>query len=359
MGKQILVPLDGTMLAHMALPHAATLARATTNRLLLLHVIPPLPADMLSWEVTQAAAFYHQQQRKLSLMHHYLEATAEDLRDEGLLVHTEMIEGEPASAIVSRAEKDHLVEAIVMSTHSRRAMDSQFVGSVTEKVMYASPVHMLVVNPDEKMGSLRRFYRRSYRTILVLLDGSANAERALASAQSLATTDGGVDGVVARTNLLLLAVVSRPIVEQAAGVLIEPMNTMNTPWAEDDHTSGAVEAEQMRHYLSETAKLLIADGFSVGKQVLLGDPAGEIVRYASQANADLIVMPLKPSFGHRHARSSFDRMWGDSVATKVIRGAGLPVLFARTAASRTGRGETPEQPDESLSAILREEELVV
>jgi hypothetical protein len=47
-------------------------------------------------------------------MHHYLETTAEDLRDEGFQVHAQMSEGDPAAAIVSRAEGDHLIEAIVM-----------------------------------------------------------------------------------------------------------------------------------------------------------------------------------------------------------------------------------------------------
>ena len=46
--KQIVVPLDGTMLAHMALPHSAALARATSGRLALLHVMPLL-ADLLVW----------------------------------------------------------------------------------------------------------------------------------------------------------------------------------------------------------------------------------------------------------------------------------------------------------------------
>lgn len=338
MEKQILVPLDGTMLAHIALPHAATLARATSSRLILLHVIPPLPANLLDWEVTRAAAFHHQQQGRLSLMQHYLEATAEDLRDEGLLVHAEMIEGEPASTIVTRAEKDLLVEAIVMTTHGRRGVDSLFVGSITEKVQHASPVHLLLVHPDERMGSLRGFYRRAYRTILVPLNGSVYAEHALEPAQTLAAASA-TGAATTGAQLLLLAVVPSPDAGQAAGVASEPMNIL---WAEDidpadAHTGaggagGAGEAEQMRHYLCETAKPLIADGFSVAIQVSHGNPAEEIPRYAGQANADLIVMPTDGSpHGPSHAGRGFGHLLGDSVATRVMRGTRLPVLLARAA----------------------------
>ena len=42
--EQILVPLDGTMVGHMALPHAVALARATSSRLILLHVTSPQAA---------------------------------------------------------------------------------------------------------------------------------------------------------------------------------------------------------------------------------------------------------------------------------------------------------------------------
>jgi nucleotide-binding universal stress UspA family protein len=47
--RQILVPLDGTMRAHMALPHAAALARSTASRLVLLHVSPPLTDNLVAW----------------------------------------------------------------------------------------------------------------------------------------------------------------------------------------------------------------------------------------------------------------------------------------------------------------------
>ena len=66
MEKQILVSLDGKMLAHMTPPHAASIAHATSSRLIPLHVIPPVPADLLDWDVTRAASFHRQRKQRLS-----------------------------------------------------------------------------------------------------------------------------------------------------------------------------------------------------------------------------------------------------------------------------------------------------
>ena len=84
MAKRILVPLDGTMVAHMALPHAVALARATSSKLILLYVTPP-PANSHALSLSRAtrATAMHGHHRDngdhregLALLHRYLEATA-------------------------------------------------------------------------------------------------------------------------------------------------------------------------------------------------------------------------------------------------------------------------------------------
>ena len=343
MEKQVLVPLDGTMLAHMALPHAATVARATSSRLVLLYVIPALPADLLSWSVTRAAAFYHHRRQTSSLMHHYLGATAEDLRDEGFQVHAEVIEGEPAAAIVSRAEGNHMVEAIVMATHGGREMDLRFSGSVTEEVQRYCPVDLLLVHPGERIGSLRRFYGRIYHSVLVALDGSTSDDHALESARILAS---------AEAKLLLLCAVPRRDVVQIAS---EPVELVNILRSGDADAECAAEGERMRQYLSETAKPFVSAGLSVETRVMHGDPVEEILGYASQANVDLIVMPTD---GPTQAIPGFDRLSDNSVATTLMRKTSLPVLLTRAALDPALQAERQVESN-GEPAVVRSEEVFV
>ncbi len=331
MKKQILVPLDGTMVAHMALPHAVALARATSSRLILLHVTPPA-ADSYALSLSRAARApaMHGRHRDngdhrdgRSLQHRYLEATAEDIQDEGLPVQTEILEGDPATVISSRAENDPSIWTIVMATRGMGA-DRSFNRSVTEKVLGTS-VPILLVHPDENIGSLGRFYRRAYETILVPLDGSALAEQALAQAQMLAGAMGA--------SLLLLSVMSDPHVgdvEHAVHIAYA-MDTVSAAENPGDPSKKGSEAcdgyclgqgERERDYLSKTAEALRSSGLAVRAEAAHAASAEEILRFAADARADLIVMSTC-------CRSDLRCLLGGSVVQKVTQDAKLPVLLVR------------------------------
>lgn len=327
--RQILVPLDGTMRAHMALPHAAALARPTASRLVLLHVSPPIDPSLASGASRAAAALQPHGQR-LSLLHNYLEAAAEDLRDEGFSVHTEMLVGEPASAILSRAENDPGVDMVVMTTrgshgsHGSSDLERLLTSSVADKVLQASPVPMLLVHSDEGMNSLKHFYKRAYHTILVPLDGSRFAEQALEQAQLLAGARGA--------SLLLLSVAPDHYPGQGGS---EPLDRQ---WIDGPE---AASVDWRRSYLSERAESLAASGVLVRIQVAYGDPTEEIIWHAGQANADLIVMSTR-------GRSSMLRPWPGSVARKVAQQAMLPVLVVRSQLTR------PHEQSDAGSAATRD-----
>jgi nucleotide-binding universal stress UspA family protein len=63
-------------------------------------------------------------------------------------------------------------------------------------------------------------------------------------------------------------------------------------------------------------------GIAVRSEVLLGQPAEEIIDYAKDQDADLIVMCT-------HGRSGLGRWIFGSVTEKVLRGAKTPVLVIR------------------------------
>ncbi|MCU0578733.1 MAG: universal stress protein [Desulfobacterota bacterium] len=78
--------------------------------------------------------------------------------------------------------------------------------------------------------------------------------------------------------------------------------------------------KKLQQHLAER----LAPGLVVRLLVALGDPADQIVRAADEAQADLIVIATRGQTG-------FKRLVFGSVAEKVVRLAGVPVLSIRGA----------------------------
>jgi nucleotide-binding universal stress UspA family protein len=88
-----------------------------------------------------------------------------------------------------------------------------------------------------------------------------------------------------------------------------------------DQAIASAEAEA-RHSVSQAEAMLREKGISARSEVLLGQPAEEIIDYAKEENADLIIMCT-------HGRSGLGRWLFGSVTEKVLRGAKTPVLVIR------------------------------
>jgi nucleotide-binding universal stress UspA family protein len=59
---------------------------------------------------------------------------------------SDIVEGDPASEIIASAER-HKADLIVMGTNGREGLPRLFLGSVTERVVRASPVPVLTISP--------------------------------------------------------------------------------------------------------------------------------------------------------------------------------------------------------------------
>lgn len=88
-----------------------------------------------------------------------------------------------------------------------------------------------------------------------------------------------------------------------------------------DQEIASAEAEA-RHSVARAEAMLHEKGISARAEVLLGRPADEIIEYAKEQDADLIVMCS-------HGRSGIGRWVFGSVTEKVLRGAETPVLIIR------------------------------
>jgi nucleotide-binding universal stress UspA family protein len=103
-------------------------------------------------------------------------------------------------------------------------------------------------------------------------------------------------------------------------VTAEDVETARYPIYKDQEIASA-EAEARRS-VSEAETMLHERGIKARSEVLLGEPAEEIIDYAKDENVDLIVMCT-------HGRSGLSRWVFGSVTEKVLRAARTPVLIIR------------------------------
>ncbi|HEM62357.1 MAG TPA: universal stress protein [Chloroflexi bacterium] len=99
----------------------------------------------------------------------------------------------------------------------------------------------------------------------------------------------------------------------------------------------SAEAEAKRS-VAEVEAMLREKGIKARSVVLFGQPAEEIIDYAKDENADLIVMCT-------HGRSGLGRWVFGSVTEKVLRGAQTPVLVVRPEGAPVAHEEEPTGSD--------------
>lgn len=304
MQSQILVPLDGSPLAEMIVPHARIWAQASGSRLTLLQVIrPPAVPDPLTGAVAPGAVPYATWKTRHEQARQYLHSVAATLAATEQAVDIAVREGEPATQIVAYAAGEPGVAGIAMATHGWGSLEGLLLGSQAEQVLHNAPTPLLLVRPQrEGATELRLPPARPYRTIVVPLDGTPQAERALAPAQALAAARGA--------RLLLVTAIS------------EPAYTEPRIFA---RLSGSPPVEDIPPdpYLARMAAQYGTSGVPVATALVVGSPVEAIVHACADADADLLVMAT-------HGPRGVDRLWHASVAAQVLQRAAYPIMLIRT-----------------------------
>jgi nucleotide-binding universal stress UspA family protein len=136
----ILVPVDGSALAEVALPRALELAEVSGARMLLLraaqaHTLPGVdPIEAQVKVVREAEA--------------YLADVKERLTGRGgVKVETSVWYGPAAYAIVEAARR-YKVDQIVMTTHGRSGLGRLLLGSVAESVLRGTATPILLLRTE-------------------------------------------------------------------------------------------------------------------------------------------------------------------------------------------------------------------
>jgi nucleotide-binding universal stress UspA family protein len=200
MQSQVIVPLDGSASAEAILPHALLFAQRGQSILTLLQIVTPsgLPGvrdRMIPDNWSEGEEIWGQD---------YLAAMVRRLQSSGVTIQTRHPEAALAEqAIVSYTKHQPQVQLIALTTQGRGAAGRALFGSVAEQVFASVPTSLLLLHPPKgEQTASGPIASASYQTIIVLLDGSIEAERALNQATSLAQEFSAT--------LVLVAVPPRP-----------------------------------------------------------------------------------------------------------------------------------------------------
>ena len=146
MYTNILVPLDGSSFAEMALSHASALAAKFECKVTLVKVFE-------NPHIYQAAV----DQGVLEDIHRaaikdasdYLESVKANLTAEGLSIELDLIEGDNVAAMLLEAIEECGADLVVMSTHGRSGFDRWRFGSVAQRVSRHTTVPIVLIRPKK------------------------------------------------------------------------------------------------------------------------------------------------------------------------------------------------------------------
>ncbi len=149
MYRHILVPLDGSALAEQVLPHIHALAaNEGTTKITLLRAVPPVFTTSVDYSGLMASDISDSMVALEREAEVYLERVADTFRAEGYSVTTEVSAMPAAEAILDYADNQH-ADLIAIATHGRNGISRFVFGSVTQKVVQAAPVPVLVIRPKD------------------------------------------------------------------------------------------------------------------------------------------------------------------------------------------------------------------
>jgi nucleotide-binding universal stress UspA family protein len=146
MYRHILIPTDGSELAHRAVSHGLSLAKSVGAKVTTLTVegsfnVYAIPTSK-DYEISGAFAGHVEQAKAHAGK--ILDGVAEEARAAGVICETVQIEqDQPYKAIIETA-KQRDCDLIVMASHGRSGIAAIVLGSVTTKVLTHTKIPVLV-----------------------------------------------------------------------------------------------------------------------------------------------------------------------------------------------------------------------
>lgn len=306
MYKKILVPLDGSELAELALPYAEELAEKLDSELILINVRTP-GEDPNNPEhrtyLSKMVATVEEDIKKSTDLSpgQKIKVDSAIIGRHGILVHA-------AEEIVDYAETEN-TSLIVMVTHGRTGIKRWALGSTAEKVIRAAKCPVLVIRANQEIPAKIRLGK-----LLITLDESKESETVLPHVESLAAK------LKATVTLLHVVVPPNHIYTISDGIgYYGSVGIVRVPFS-DAEVKPLKEGAQ--EYLQKIREKLTEMGIQSCYDVRTGSAADEIIEATQELGVDLVAMAT-------HGESGFSRWEHGNVADKVLRAGDTPLLLVR------------------------------
>jgi nucleotide-binding universal stress UspA family protein len=297
--QKVVVPLDGSVTAEIALPYAQEMLFRLGAEVILLFVKEP--QDYRSENIIQA--YLDSLAKKLA------GASTLDLKDSksktkpSFKIQTKILTGHPAEQILKFVE---CLDGgrIIMASHGQSGVGTRWtLGSVADKVARATTKPITMIRADRERPAVHA--KGLLQSILVPLDGSKRAEIVLPYVNDMANL---VKAEVIFLQVLQIQLVTHkmievPVPEETRKVAREYLDGLVA-----DFKKNGIDA---RGELWETR----------------GDVAGEIVEYTEKNLVDLVIMST-------HGHTGPARWIMGSVSDKVLKEGNAPLMLIRNPTER-------------------------
>lgn len=283
--SKLILPVDFSSKNAVVASHARVLSKQFGGEVILVHVMRPFQLAVEGVDVPSAVVVdWYNDQKPL------LEKQLEDFEQlylKGCKVRRLLIEGEPASEIISLAEAED-ADVILLPTHGYGAFRRFILGSVTAKILHDSSIPVLTgAHIEVPEGE-----KEVIESINVAVDMGPQTGKLIAIAADLAKD----------LNAKLTVVHATPDEGEGVARYLDPGWRMDI--AKQIHT--------------EIEGILEQAGVKAAIELISGDPARVARHVAVQTKADLVVV------GRHVDRGILGRLRTHSYA--IVREAPCPVL---------------------------------
>ncbi len=246
-----------------------------------------------------------------------LVALTTSLRGHGLETSHTVLRGRPADELLIWINR-HRPDLVIVGNRGVSPFERALLGSVSGELVDGSPVPVLVVR------------RPTLERVVVAVDGSDTAAEVVGRRPTLAVSDFGRNAHCQR---------------RRAPAAWWPGDIVPGPEAATADRSTTTDAIREHEAIAtEAAVALRTAGFRAEPEVLSGSPAHAIVAFASDWDADLVILGS-------HGRTGLARLLLGSVARNVLHHAGCSVLIVRRQVeAQRGRREDVVAPQWTILA---------
>jgi nucleotide-binding universal stress UspA family protein len=277
MYTKIVVPLDCSPLAEVALPYAEEIAGKMGSDMVLLTVLP-------SEDPKEVENHLVYSKKMVNATKIQVKKYLEDQPDVKISISTATRTGNPAEGILNYADKGY-PSLIVMATHGRSGLSRWAVGSVADKVVRdTSKQPLLLVRAKGNHPDMRA--KRILKKALVPLDGSTTSESVL------------------------------PYIEEIARNLEMELTLLRIIHKSERNFS------EVENYLRKWCETLAERGVNAGYEVRTGNAAEQIINYADETATDLIAMTTR-------GQTAINMFSLGSVAQKILMDGNSPLLMVK------------------------------